>query len=151
MSVKGKRTIWAGCADLHGHALNVEGIAQDAFLPGTLVEKTGDELATTAAAATVFGKKYYIAREYGDHTDQDVDTAYEVDSNALALDLRSGEFANVLVVAAAVLVEGQTGLSSNGDGTLKVAATDGTEDVLFMADESLTVGGSAELVRVRKY
>lgn len=64
-----------------------------------------------------------------------------------------GEFAEtgrelaVLVKAATVLAE-DTPLTSAGDGTLRIAAL-GTDEVIAYSQESLTVGASAQLVRVR--
>lgn len=151
MSVKGKRTIWAGPADkADSKPLLVEGTAANQFLPGNLVVKSNNSLQISAKAATEFDSQALIAVEYGDHIDGDVDTPYTAGQHALAINVRSGEFVNALVAATSVLVEGVTALSSNGAGALKVAATDGTEQILFYTDESLTVGASAELVRVRK-
>ena len=150
MSVKGKRKIWVGPADgANCKPLIVEGLAVDAITPGSLVERVAGGLKTSTKAATVFNSECLAALEYGDHVDRDVDTDYAIGENALAGQARSGELYNMLVAASTVLVKGSA-LASAGDGTLALAATDGTEQVLFYSDEALTVGGSAELVCVRK-
>lgn len=148
MSVKGKRTIYAGPADGEsGHPLLVEGKADDAFLPGELVERTPTGLKQSDNASTVFGTECIIAKEYGDHTDQDVDTTYAIGDLALAIVVRSGEFVNARM-AAATYTKGQP-LASNANGQLAAAATDGTVQVLFYSDEAITAA-AGDLVRVRK-
>ena len=150
MAVKGKRTIWVGPADNHNtHPLTVEGKAVDAFLPGTLVERSVDGLSTSNNAATVFDTVPLVALEYGAHAGLDVDTAVTVGDNTIAGQARSGEFYNVLV-AAGNNVARDAALSSNGDGSLKIAATDDSEQILFYADEAVNVTGSAALVCVRR-
>ena len=150
MSVKGKRTIWVGPADqADSKPLYIEHQASESILPGSLVKQSTGTFALSDKAATVFDSQAIIAAEYGDHIDKDVDTAYASGEVVLGINTRSGEFVNALVVAAATLTKGAA-LSSNGDGTLKVALTDGTEQILFYSDEALTVGESAELVRVYK-
>jgi len=149
MSVKGKRTIYAGPADGEsGHPLLVEGKAvTTGYLPGELVERVPTGLTQCNNAGTVFNTETLIAKEYGDHTDQDVDTTYAVGDFSLAIAVRSGEFVNARMVAA-TYTKGQA-LASNGNGQLKVAAIDGTEQVLFYSDEALTAA-AGDLVRVRK-
>ena len=53
----------------------------------------------------------------------------------------------VLIKATAVLVE-DTPLTSAGDGTLRIAVL-GTDEVIAYSQEALTVGASAQLVKVR--
>lgn len=53
----------------------------------------------------------------------------------------------VLIKATLVLVEG-TPLTSAGDGTLRIAVL-GTDEVIAYSQEALTVGASAQLVKVR--
>lgn len=143
--------IWAGPVDgPNQYPLTVEGIAQDAILPGSLVDRGTGTLATSAIPATNFAKEPLIAREVGEYCmGKTIDDPWAVGDTAAAIQARSGEFINVLVTAGSVLTEA-TALSSNGDGTLKVAATDGTELILFYSNRDLTVGGSAELVQVRR-
>lgn len=149
MSVKGKRTIWVGPADgANCKPLIVEGLAVNSVTPGAIVERVAGGLQTTTKAATVFNSETLVAIEYGDHTGGNVDTAYEIGSNVLSGQARSGEFYNVLAASGLVLVKG-TALSSNANGVLKIAATDGTEQILFYSDEIITTT-AIELVCVRK-
>ena len=62
--------------------------------------------------------------------------------------VKSGEFVNVRVATGQTIVVG-TALSSNGDGALKVAVTDGTQQILFYAEEAVTTSG-VTLVTVSK-
>lgn len=151
MSTIGKRKIWVGPAD--GPAckpLIKEGLAIDAFLPGTLVVRSAAGLATSTKASTIFGQESTIAMEYGAHTGQDVDTAFTIGDTAIAAFVRSGEFVNALVVDGTNIVTLGSGLASNGAGRLKLAATDGTDFVLFHADEIINVSGADALVRCVK-
>lgn len=151
-----KRTIYLGPADNGDQsALHVEGAAVDAFLPGTLLKQTASGLATSDIAATDFSNECIVAREYGDHVEQGVDDAYTIGDVALGVVARSGEFLNVRVAAGQDITAKGTPLSSNGDGTLKIATVPATvgatsEQVLFYADEIVNTGGSAALVQVRK-
>lgn len=157
MSVIGKRKIWVGPADgANDKPLVVEGAAADAILPGALVERTSaTALATSTQSATEWNSTTYVALEYGDHVDQDVDTPYVVGETAIAGQARSGEFYNVLVADGNNIAALDTPLSSNGDGTLKIAVVPATigatsEQVLFYSDEIINVSGAAALVCVRK-
>tara|TARA_R110000751_G_scaffold91926_3_gene180104 strand:+ start:3160 stop:3618 length:459 start_codon:yes stop_codon:yes gene_type:complete len=151
MSAIGKRKIWVGPAD--GPAckpLVKEGLAIDAFLPGTLVDRTPSGLETSTKAATLFGQEPTIAMEYGAHTGNDVDTAYTIGDTAISAFVRSGEFVNGLVAVGNNITVLGAPLTSNGAGRLRLAATDGTEFILFHADEIINVTGADALVRCIK-
>lgn len=151
MSTIGKRKIWVGPAD--GTAckpLVKEGLAIDAFLPGTLVVRSASGLATSTKASTIFGQEPLIAMEYGAHTGQDVDTAYTIGDVAISAFVRSGEFVQVLVANGNNITTPGAALASNGAGRLKIAATDGTDSILFHADEIINVSGADALVRCIK-
>tara|TARA_R110000851_G_scaffold3716_1_gene15160 strand:+ start:383 stop:841 length:459 start_codon:yes stop_codon:yes gene_type:complete len=151
MSTIGKRKIWVGPAD--GPAckpLIKEGLAIDAFLPGTLVVRSAAGLATSVKASTVFGQEPTIAMEYGAHTGGDVDTVYTVGDSAISASVRSGEFVNALVAVGNNITILGAALTSNGAGRLKLAATDGTDFIMFHADEVINVTGADALVRCIK-
>ena len=62
---------------------------------------------------------------------------------------------NVAVAASQNITKKGTPLSSNGDGTFKIAVTPATvgatsEQVLFYSDEIINTGGAVALVTVRK-
>lgn len=146
-----KHKIYLGPADDgHCHALRVEGLAVDAVLPGTLVKRVAGGLETSDKAATVFDSEVLIAEEYGSHVGQGVDDAYTIGDVCLSANLRSGEFANVRVATGNNLTSKGIALSSNGDGQFKIAATDGTEQVLLYADEIVNVTADNTLVKARK-
>lgn len=147
MSTIGKRVIYAGPVDgVNDKALHVEGVAVDAFLPGTVLKQSASGLETSDAAATVFGQQVLIADK-----DQlragSVDDAWTATENAVAISPRSGEFLNCLVATAQTLIVG-TPLTRNASGLLVVAATDGTVDILCHSDEAITTTATT-LVRVR--
>ena len=147
MSTIGKRVIYAGPADgSNDKPLNKEGLAVAATAPGTVMSTSGAGLAASAVAATVFGQLPLVADKDQQRT-RSVDDAWTINENMVSIQPRSGEFINVLVVTAQVLIVG-TALTRNGAGLLVIAATDGTEETVGYSDEALTTSGT-QLVRVR--
>ena len=151
-----KRKIWLGPLDngVNG-PLMVEGLAIDAFTPGELLVQSASGLATASAAATVFGAECIIAKEISEGEGGTIATAYTVGDTATGIVVRSGEFVNVAVAASQNITKKGTPLSSNGNGTLKIAVTPATvgatsEQVLFYSDEIINTGGAVALVTVRK-
>jgi hypothetical protein len=152
MSVKGKRLIYVGPADgsVNKAPLTTEGIATEAsILPGSVVHyaaaSAGLELADDAA--TVFGKPLMVANK-DEFNSASVDTAWTINETMIAIKPRSGEFLNVSVITAQALVVG-TALTrlAGTPGSLTIAATDGTEEILCYADEVVTTAAT-QLVRV---
>ena len=143
--------IWLGPADgSNVKALLVEGLAQDAIVPGSLVVRVAAGLATSTKAATVFDSEPLLAQEVGAHLGATITDPYEVGDNSRAVKLRSGEFALARVAASQDITSTGVALSSNGDGTLKIAATDDNEQILFYSEEIVNTGGSVALVAVSK-
>lgn len=132
-----------------GHPLIVEGKAVDAIAPGTLVERTAAGLATSNDAATVFGSEPLVAKEQGSHISDSALQAYTIGDTAQAIAVRSGEFVLCKVAAANNLTRKGIALASAGDGSLKIAATDGTENVLFHSEQVVNVT-TAQLVLVKR-
>lgn len=149
MSTIGKRVIFVGPAGAGNNSkpLNVEGKALAAIAAGTVVEKTATGIQALATAATVFGKELLVADKDQMRT-RSVDDPWTINENMVAIKPRSGEFVNVLVAAGNDITSAGMALSSNGDGTLKIAATDGTEEILAHSEEVINVTGSAALVCV---
>lgn len=135
-----KQKIFLGQADGSATPLTVEGLAVDAFVPGTLVERSASGLSSCNNAATVFNTELLIAQEIGSGRGADITTAWTIGDTASAVKLRSGEFANVRVATGITLAVGSA-LASNGDGTLKLAAVDGTNQILCYSEEALTTSG----------
>jgi hypothetical protein len=154
MSTIGKRTIFVGPADDSNHKpLNVEGKAIAAVLPGTVVEEVATGLQANANAATVFGQELLVA-DKDQMRSKSVDDAWTINENMVALKLRSGEFANVLVADGNNITARGVPLSLNGSGLLKIAVTPAvvgatSEQVLCFSDEIINVSGADALVRVR--
>lgn len=59
-----------------------------------------------------------------------------------------GRFYNVILAASQTIAKGAS-LSSNGAGAVKAAATDGTSEALFTADEAVTTTGATGRIRAR--
>lgn len=145
MANKGKRLIF--CDEYAPKAQ--EGIALDAgILPGSLVDFAANGFNQNADAATVFGNQLLIA-DYAINSAGDVDTAWTQNESMVARALPADCRANVLVAAGNNILAVGTALSSNGDGTLKIALTNGTEKIIAYSDEIINVTGAAALVRVR--
>lgn len=144
MAVAGKRNIFN---DMHQPEA-VEGVALQAdILPGMLVTQTATGFNKNANAATVFGYQPLFA-------DKDlvkmgsVDDVLTQNENMVARPLKANESANALVATGQTINAPRMGLTSNGDGSLKIAATDGTEYIVAYSDEIITTT-AATLVRVR--
>lgn len=148
MSIKGKRVIYRGPAD-HGHAgkpLNVEGKALGVVRPGALLAQAITGLDESALASTVFGTQKLWADKDQQRT-LTVDDDWAINENMVGIQGRSGEFMTVLVATAQAITKLGVGLASNGDGTLKIAATSGADQVLCYSDEIITTSG-VQLVHV---
>ena len=143
-----KQKIFLGKADGSATPTIVEGLAVDAIVPGSQVERGASGLSTCNNAATVFNTEALVAQELGSGRGGEITTAYTIGDTAQAVKVKSGELVNVRVATGQTIVVG-TALSSNGDGTLKVAATDNTQQILFYAEEAVTTSG-VTLVTVSK-
>jgi hypothetical protein len=152
MAIIGKRTIFVGPADDANHKpLLIEGKALAATTPGTVVEEVATGLQANANAATVFGQELLVANKDWIKS-KTVDDDWTINENMEAVKLRSGEFANVLVITGQALVRG-TPLALNGAGLLKIAVTPAvvgatSEQVLCYSDETVTTTAT-QLVSVR--
>ncbi len=154
MAAKGKRVIYVGPAD-HGHAgkpLNVEGKALGVVRPGALCAEAATGIDENAVAATIFGASRLWADVDSQGTSKSVDDDWVSGENMVAIRARSGEFLNVLVATSQTITKSGTPLSSNADGTLKIAVTPATvgvtsEEILAYSDEIITTT-AVTLVRV---
>lgn len=121
----------------------------ETVLPGYAVirDANGDFIAHNAAGD---GGDWFIA-DLDSIGQGAVSTALTVGDTAQAFVPVPGEYYNVVVAASQNITAVGTALSSNGDGTFKIATTTGaTPDVvLAYADEVVNTGGTAQLVRVR--
>lgn len=149
-SVRGKRVIFVGPADDADHKpLAIEGIATEAILPGSILgfaaASAGLELSD--AAATVFGEVPVVA-DKSQLPSRQIDEAWGIGETMAAIQPRSGEFVNVLVITGQALVKGTALARSATPGTLQIAATGGTEDIFGFSDEIVTTTAT-QLVCVR--
>lgn len=144
-----KRKIFLGALDKSTCPIYVEGLAVDAFTPGTVIERTASGLETSDVANTVFGSELIVAKEISEGEGGTIDTAVTVGDTAVGISLISGQFANVMVAGSQALVAGVTKLVKNGAGALEVATTDGTESIVAVAEETVTTT-TAALVTVKK-
>lgn len=133
--------------DAHAPCAQELAATEAGILPGSLVKTVANGYAKSDVAATVFGNKFLVA-DYAFLSAGDVSDDYAVGDNVVARELTQDKGANVLVAGSQNITVLNTPLSSNGDGTLKIAATDGTEQILAYADEVINVT-TAQLVRVR--
>lgn len=150
MSVKGKRSIYVGPADgSNDKPLRVEGLATGAvFIPGEVVRQVGAAMSLNTVAGTT--RQQFLVADRNTLLQTDVDTAYTVSEQSYAIQPRSGEFINVRVADAQVLVVG-TPLARAATGALVAAAVDGTVQIECYSDETVTTSTAApgQLVRVR--
>lgn len=145
----GKNTIYVGGAGEHNSKpLKVEGIALGAaILPGQMLEYNATGLDVNGVAATVFGRTPLFADKDELRTKL-VTEAWTQNETMQAIQFRSGEFGNVLVASGNNITARGVALSSNGAGLLKIAVTDGTEEIIAYSDEIVNVTADA-LVRVK--
>jgi len=152
MATKGKRNIYVGPADGSSRKpQTVEGKALGVVRPGALVAEAATGIDENAVAATIFGASKLWANK-DESRSKSVDDDWVINENMVAIRGRSGEFLNVLVATAQTITKSGTPLSSNGDGTLKIAVTPATvgvtsEEFLAYSDEIITTT-AVTLVRV---
>lgn len=148
-----KTLVWRGSASAANMQPNLfEGIAIDSMLPGTLLDVKATGLETSAQVATTAGAKPIFANR-DVMRQKNMDVAWVIAESMQAVEFRSGEFGTVRVAAAQNITKRRTALSSNGDGTLKIAVTPVTvgatsEEIICYSDEIINTGGSVGLVNV---
>lgn len=131
----GKRTVLVSC---QGQPLKIEGKATTADIKGgMLLSTSASGFAKQATAATAFGQMPIVAdKNY--LTNKDIDDAHALNENITAFQPKSGERYNVMVVTGQALTKGKALSRSATAGALKIALTDGTEEIVCYADEVVT-------------
>jgi len=143
MADKGKRLIFSD-----GETLNAtEGLAADGTIkPGMSVLHTATTIARSTNASTVFGYPHLFA-DYDMLHGRTVDDLWVSGDTLIARELTQGKKANLIVTAVNSTARG-IALTSNGDGTLKVADVADLDYVLAYTDEILNIAGVG-LMRVK--
>ena len=148
MSTKGKRVIFVGPADNANHKpINVEGKAVAATTPGSIVSVSAAGL-TKVTDATGDFKGPFLVADKDQMRSLSVDTDWTIAENMVAIQPRSGEFVNALVITAQAVVVGSPLARSSTAGALKLADTTGTDEIVGYADETVTTTAT-QLVCVR--
>jgi hypothetical protein len=149
MAGTGKNVIFSADASVVRPVVEEAIIASgETVLPGHILLKSAGEFISHDAEGN--GGKIYIA-DINYLEQKNVDDALTVGDTVQAFSPRPGEEYNVVVAASQNITALDVGLSSNGDGTLKIAVVTGaTPDVvLFYSDEVINTGGATALVRCK--
>ena len=122
--------------------------SQADILPGMIVALSSGQFIKHNVAGQ--GGDFTIAKENSLGQDK-VSTIYTLGDTVFTYEPQPNVLFNVRVAASQNISAVGTPLTSNGAGLLKIAATNGTEEVLFYADEVVNVGagGAGTLVRAR--
>ncbi|MBV1929890.1 MAG: hypothetical protein KUG81_10325 [Gammaproteobacteria bacterium] len=148
MSTIGKRLIFIGPADGSNHKpLNVEGLAVAATAPGSIVGESAAGLTKVTDATGDFTVQFLVA-DKDQQRSKSVDDDWTISENMVAIAPRSGEFVNCLVITAQAVVVGVPLARSATAGALKLAATDGTDEIVGYGAETVTTTAT-QLVSVR--
>lgn len=118
----------------------IEGICTESCLPGNVMDyaAAGAGFELMDDAATVFGKPLLVAAR-NELKQQKVTTAWTVNESMQVYRPAPGQIFSVFVVTAQSLVKG-TPLTRSAvtPGALVIAATDGTQEIVAYADETVT-------------
>lgn len=115
------------------------------ILPGALVTLSSDEFINHATAGQ--GGDIMVA-EMNLIEQKSVTEALTVGQTSEAFVPVPGQTFNLILAASQTITKGEA-LASNGDGSVKSSATDGTETVLFIAEEAITTTGATARIRAR--
>ncbi|MEQ3653689.1 MAG: hypothetical protein ABNH21_06600 [Glaciecola sp.] len=126
----------------------IEGLATADVRPGSIVEQSASGIAESNDIDAIFNQQTLFA-DYDQLGAGDVDTVIASGSTVLACPLPKGCAANVLVNSLQNITKKGMGLAPAGNGTLKLAAADGTDKVVAYSDEIINTGGSVTLVKVK--
>lgn len=148
MAVNGKRNIFNDVKDLTSY----NAVATAAIRPGSLVVQStvsnNDAVTESALADNVTNQRSMLA-DYNFLQAQTVDDSWAANSVCVFREVPKDCRANALIAANQNITQRGTPLSSNADGTLKIAAADGSDVILFFSDEIINVGATPALAHVR--
>lgn len=121
-----------------------EAIASVALLPGRLVVMSSGEFAL--AGATTVGQLLLVQDNY--LAMKDVDTAWDADSTAIAIEMQDSEFYAARIANGVNITAKGVALTPAANGTLAIAAL--SDLVVAYSDEIYNNNsGSEQLIRVR--
>lgn len=122
--------------------------AAQTIVPGATLLLSGGEFIDHNAAGEA--RDFFVANLNAE-AQESVSDAWAVGDTCTAFIPQAGQYFNMVVAASQNITAKGTALTSNGDGTLKIATITGaTPDVtLCFADEVVNTGGATALVRVR--
>lgn len=148
MSSIAKRTIFVGPADDSNHKpLNVEGLAVAATTPGSVVGQDANGLTKVTDATGDFTREFLVA-DKDQMRSLSVDDDWVINENMVAIAPKPGQRINVLVITAQAVVVGIPLARSGTAGALKLAANDGTDEIVGYGGETVTTTAT-QLVLVR--
>lgn len=142
-----KNTVFAG--DIRQrHTSVTEALATPATIkPGHILAKSAGNFILHNVADQ--GGSLYIA-DLNTNKQGGMEDTYAAGDTVRAFYPTAGELYHVRVAASQNITAVETPLTSNGDGTLKIASgAAGTQEVFAYADEIINTGASVALVRVR--
>jgi hypothetical protein len=143
-----KNVIYAGPAGQCAQKAEALAGAAD-LLPGMVMEKTAGAF-TKHDEAGQGGAVYFANVDFVKQGG--VDDLYTNGDTVQAFNPVAGEFYNLLVATGQNITAVDTPLTSNGAGLLRIAATDGSEEVLCYSEEIVnTAATTSVLVRVAQF
>lgn len=123
--------------------------AAEVVVPGAtlLLDSNGEFIDHDSAGEA---KDFFVANLNAE-AQESVSDAWAAGDTCTAFIPQAGQYFNMVVAASQNITAKGTALTSNGDGTLKIATITGaTPDVTIgFADEVVNTGGATALVRVR--
>ena len=131
--------------NLDGKSCTETRLVTASSLPGSVVFISSGKFAKYATNGTANSKLYVLGVD--NIQGQTADTALDADETGVADYAETGRELAVLVAATTVLVK-DSPLTPNASGQLRLGVP-GTDVIVAHSQEALTVGASAELVRVR--
>lgn len=130
--------------------VKVEGLAATGFGVGYLVNRaTANTLTLASAAANVFGQEFLVTSELGQTSGLNVNGTYTAGETAEAIQPKSGQWVYVRFAAGQNVSAKGLAVTTNGDGTFKLAATNGNEQVFGHTEEIVGNTTANQLVKVR--
>lgn len=147
MAAKGKHVIFLGPNEKTSPQI-LEANAENAgLLPGMLVSLNASGNFIPHATADVRTTPIVVQENYLEQ--RTTDDAYTDGDTVYGIQVRDGEYVNILVNAGNNITAMNTPLTSNGDGTFKLGNAN-LSDAIFLSAEIINVTGSDALVRAKK-